>query len=54
MVEDDPRLLSISEMDVFSIQVNDFHKLTAIVTESSILDVRRDLEPTSAMILPNK
>ena len=54
MVVDDPRLLSISQMDVFLIQVNDFHKLATIVTESSILDVRRDPEPTSAMILPNK
>ena len=33
---------------------NDFHKLATIVTESSILDVRRDPEPTSPMILPNK
>ena len=41
-------------MDVYSIQVNDFHKLGTIATESSILDVRRDPEPTSAMILANK
>ena len=54
MVENDPGLLSISYMDVFSMHVNDFHKLTTIVTESSILDVHRDPEPTSAMILPNK
>ena len=54
MVADDPGLLSISQMDVFSIQVNDFHKLATIVTESSILDVRRDPEPTSPMILCNK
>ena len=41
-------------MDVFSIQINDFHKLTTIVTESSMLDVLRDPEPASAMILPSK
>ena len=41
-------------MDVFPTQVNDFYKLTTIVTESSILDVRRDPEPTSTMILPNE
>ena len=41
-------------MGVFSLQVNDFHMLTTIVGESSILDVCRDPEPTSAMILPNK
>ena len=41
-------------MDVFSTQVNDFHKITTIFTESFILDFRRDPEQTSAMILPNK
>ena len=54
VVEDNPGLFSISQMDVFSIQINDFHKLGTIVTDSSILDVRRDPEPISAMILANK
>ena len=41
-------------MDAFSTQVNDFHKLTIIFIENSILDFRRDPEQTSTMILPNK
>ena len=54
MVEDDPGLLSISQMDIFSLQVNDFHKLTAIVTERSMLHILRDPESSSAMIMRNK
>ena len=41
-------------MDVFSTQVNDFQNLTTIGRENSLLDVRRNPEPTSAMILSNK
>ena len=37
-------------MDVFSTQVNDFHKLTTIITESFILDVPRYPDPSSDIV----